>query len=73
MAFKGKWHETGFMFTRKYGRAHDVDVVSQRFDRLLGKIDLPRIRFHDYADLRVMPTSAIKGLWAGVIAALGSA
>jgi hypothetical protein len=39
--FQGEWHETGFMFTRKDGRAHDVDVVSQRFTALIGKSDLP--------------------------------
>jgi len=47
MAYEGEWHETDFIFTRKNGRAHDPDVVSQRFNRLVRRAELPRIRFHD--------------------------
>ncbi len=47
MAYEGEWHESDFVFTRKDGRAHDVDVVSQRFNRLVRRAELPRIRFHD--------------------------
>jgi integrase len=47
MAFDGEWHESAFMFTRADGRAHDPDVVSQRFDRLVRRAGLPRVRFHD--------------------------
>ena len=34
--------------------------VSWRFHKALEKAGLPRIRIHDYADLRVMPTSGLK-------------
>jgi integrase len=47
MGFEGAWHESAFMFTRADGRAHDPDVVSQRFDRLVLRAGLPRVRFHD--------------------------
>lgn len=47
MAHEGDWHESRLIFTRIDGRAQDVDVVSQRFARLVAKTDLPRIRYHD--------------------------
>ena len=47
IAYEGEWRESDFIFTRKDGRAHDVDVVSQRFNRLVRRAELPRIRFHD--------------------------
>lgn len=47
MAYEGEWHETGFIFTRKDGRTHDPDVVSQRFNRMVSRTELPRIRYHD--------------------------
>lgn len=47
MAYEGEWHDTDFIFTRKDGRAHDVDVVSQRFERVIATTELPRIRYHD--------------------------
>lgn len=47
MAYEGEWQDTGFIFTRRDGRAHDPDVVSQRFDQLVRRAELPRVRFHD--------------------------
>jgi integrase len=47
MAYEGRWQETGFIFTRKDGRPHDADVVSQVFNRIVSRAGLPRIRFHD--------------------------
>lgn len=47
VAYQGDWHESEFIFTRKDGRPNDVDVVSQRFDRLADRAGLPDIRFHD--------------------------
>lgn len=47
MAYDGEWHKSNFVFTRMDGRPHDVDVVSQRFNRLTGRTELPRVRFHD--------------------------
>jgi hypothetical protein len=44
---EGEWDESDFMFTRKDGRAHDVDAVSQRFNRLVRRAELPRVRYHD--------------------------
>jgi len=47
MAYESERHESDFTFTRKDGRPHDVDVVSQRFNRLVRRAGLPRVRFHD--------------------------
>lgn len=47
MAQGGEWRDTEFVFTRQDGRPHDVDVVSQRFDRLVARLDLPALRYHD--------------------------
>jgi integrase len=47
VAYDGKWQDTGFIFTRKDGSRHDVDVVSQRFDRQVARAGLPPLRFHD--------------------------
>ena len=48
MAYEAEWQDDkGFLFTRKDGRLNDVDVVSQRFDRLARRAGLPDIRFHD--------------------------
>jgi integrase len=41
------WTETGLVFTHEDGRALTPDGVSQRFDRLLKRHDLPPIRLHD--------------------------
>ncbi len=47
MACEGDWQGTGFIFTRKDGRPHDPDVVSQRFNRMVTHAELPRVRYHD--------------------------
>ncbi|HLF43081.1 MAG TPA: tyrosine-type recombinase/integrase [Acidimicrobiia bacterium] len=47
MAYDGEWQDNGFIFTRKDGRRHDVDVVSQHFDRLVARAGVPPVRFHD--------------------------
>jgi hypothetical protein len=41
------WTGTGLVFTHEGGRALTPDGVSQRFDRLLKRHDLPPIRLHD--------------------------
>ena len=38
------------------------DAFSQSFDRLVARATVPRIRLHDYADIRVMPTSGSRPL-----------
>lgn len=47
VAFEGEWQDTGFMFTRNGGRLHDVDVVSQQFDRLVARLEVPPVTFHE--------------------------
>jgi integrase len=47
VAYEGEWQDSGFIFTRKDGRPHDVDVVSQRFDRLVSRLEFPPVRYHD--------------------------
>ena len=54
MAYEGEWHESDVLFTRKDARAHDVDVVSQGFNRLVRRAELPRIRFHDLRHTHAM-------------------
>jgi hypothetical protein len=41
------WTDMGLVFTHEYGRALTPDGVSQRFDRLLLRHELPPIRLHD--------------------------
>lgn len=73
MAFEGEWQDTGFIFTRRNGTLQDPDVVSQRFDKIVSRLGLPPVRFHDYADLRVMPTWPVSPCSAGVGALMLSA
>lgn len=47
MAQEGDRQDTGFIFTRQDGRPQDVDVVSQRFDRIVERLGLSPVRFHD--------------------------
>ena len=47
MAFEGEWQDTGFIFTRKDGTLNDPDVISQRFDKIVTRLGLPPVRFHD--------------------------
>lgn len=39
--------DSGFVFARPDGSPIHPDYLSQTFDRLLAKLDLPRIRLHD--------------------------
>jgi integrase len=41
------WTDTGLVFTHENGRSLTPDGVSQRFDRLLLRQELPPIRLHD--------------------------
>jgi len=41
------WTETGLVFTHEDGRALTPNGVSQRFDRLVTRHDMPAIRLHD--------------------------
>ncbi len=52
------WQDTGLMFTREDGTQLHPDQVSSLFERIQREADLPPIRLHDYADVRVMPTCA---------------
>lgn len=47
MAYDGEWHNTGFIFTRKHGTLNDPDVISQRFDKIVARLKLKPVRFHD--------------------------
>jgi integrase len=47
MAYDGEWQETGFMFTRPNGTLNDPDVISQRFDKIVARLGLKPVRFHD--------------------------
>lgn len=54
--------DRGLVFAMVDGRPWKPDTISQAFDRIVKRSGLPRIRFHDYADLRVMPTLRLKAL-----------
>ncbi len=46
------------VFAKPDGAPYHPDHVRQAFDRRVARTAVPRIRFYDYADLRVMPTLA---------------
>ncbi len=48
--------DTGWVFTDTDGGAVHPHAISQAFERIATRAAVPVIRFHDYADLRVMPT-----------------
>ena len=58
LVWGGAWTETGLVFVRPDGEAIHPQRLSQWFAQHVRRAGLPRIRLHDYADLRVMPTSA---------------
>ena len=43
----GRRHKGGYVFAKPDGSPIHPDLISQTFERLLAKIDLPRIRLHD--------------------------
>ena len=43
----GRRHKNGYVFAKPDGSPIHPDLISQTFERLLAKIDLPRIRLHD--------------------------
>ena len=43
------------------------ESISQLVDRHIARTDIPRIRFHDYPDIRVIPTSVCEPLGRKVI------
>jgi integrase len=61
------------VFTNRRGSLVHPHVLSQSFERVARDAGLPRIRFHDYADLSVMPTSRRRPFGGGVIGSCRSA
>ncbi len=49
-----------FVFTTSLGTPLDESNVRRSYQRLLKKAGLPHRRRHDYADVRVMPTSRLR-------------
>jgi integrase len=47
MMWGAAWTETGLVFTHEDGRALSANGVSQRFDRLVTRYDMPPLRLHD--------------------------
>lgn len=43
----GRRHKGDYIFAKVNGSPTDPDLISQTFDHLLAKIDLPRIRLRD--------------------------
>ena len=50
----------GLLFVYPDGRPLHPDTLTARFNRLVDRAGLPPIRLHDYADIRIMPTSLLK-------------
>jgi len=70
MAWGPAYQDSGLVVTREDGSLVHPDRFTQMFDK---HSRLPRIRLHDYADLRVMPTSRRRPCGGGVIRACRSA
>lgn len=47
IAYEGEWQDTGFIFTRKNGTLSDPDVISLSFDKIMARLGLKPVRFHD--------------------------
>ena len=60
--FGSDYHPGDYVFTFEDGRPAHPDTIRQCFGRLAAAAGLSRITFHDYADLRVMPTFGVKGV-----------
>jgi integrase len=60
LAFGPQWPDAGLVFTREDGEPVRPDSVSQKFERLVQTLSLPRIRLHD-----LRHTSASIGLASG--------
>lgn len=46
------WNERNLVFVSPDGHPYKPESVSQAFERATARSGLPRLRFHDYADLR---------------------
>ena len=64
----GRW-----LFADLGGRPLHNNAVTYRWRQTRKAAGTPSIRLHDYADLRVMPTSVRMPWWAGVVSAIRSA
>lgn len=60
LAFGPHWPDTGLVFTREDGEPVRPDSISQKFDRIVKRLGLQRIRLHD-----LRHTSASIGLASG--------
>jgi integrase len=58
-----------FVFAGQVGLPLDGDALSKRYDDSLQRAGLRRLRFHEYADVRVMPMLARKSSQNGLLAA----
>jgi integrase len=54
------YRDQGLVFCRPDGTPHNADTITSEFDRLVRRSGVKRIRLHDYADVRVMPTSRLR-------------
>jgi hypothetical protein len=69
-AWGDDYRDGDLAFCKENGESIHPQTLSQAFERLVDKSDLPRIRLHGYADLRVMPTSArdpLRGAGSGLL------
>jgi len=60
------WPDTGLVFVTVVGTPVDPNNFSRTFAAWCQTADVPTVRLHDYADLRVMPTSAQRPLCDGL-------
>jgi hypothetical protein len=60
------YQDRGLLFCHPDGRPYHPERFSREFDRMVERLKIRRIRLHDYADLRVMPTCGRRRLSDGV-------
>ena len=59
-AMGARWPDSGYVFTTPIGTPIDPRNCTRLIQDTCVSIGLPKIRLHDYADTRVMPTSALE-------------
>ena len=73
LAWGSLWKDTGLVFTKEDGTRVQPESFTKVFRKITADAGLPTIRFHDYPDIRVIPTSVYEPLRCRVIGLLMSA
>ena len=68
-AFGDSYHNSGKLVCHPDGRPVHADTITDRFNRLVDRARVKRIRLHDYADTCLMPMSG-RSACSGVVSGL---